>query len=101
MSLMPRQQWTIAARPYHPIFLNVIHRALNLSEGHRLGLTEEMPVLDLTGPGAFTDAVFNYLLVRWGVEPEQVAGITEPTRFGDVLVYPAQSFSVCLPSCLC
>jgi alpha 1,6-mannosyltransferase len=57
-------------------------------------MPDEDSVMDMTGPGAFTDAVFNYLLVRWGVQPDQVSGITEATRFGDVLVYPMSSFTV-------
>jgi hypothetical protein len=32
-----------------------------------------------------SDAVFTYLLVRYGVHPQQLIGIEKPTRVGDVL----------------
>lgn len=32
-----------------------------------------------------SDAVFRYLLARWGVYPRDISGATGPVRIGDVL----------------
>jgi alpha 1,6-mannosyltransferase len=45
----------------------------------------ETSALKLTGPGPYTDAVLRYLLVRYGVRPQQLRNIYQPVRVGDVL----------------
>ena len=53
-------QWTIAAQPGHPIFLDAINRALekwDKAVANKEDLTKIDP-LQWTGPGPFTDAVF-------------------------------------------
>jgi alpha 1,6-mannosyltransferase len=47
--------------------------------------TPTLGALDLTGPGPFTDAVLRYLVVRYGVTPDQLRNIKGPVRVGDVL----------------
>jgi hypothetical protein len=32
-----------------------------------------------------SDAVFRYLLTRWGVHPKEISGASGPIRVGDVL----------------
>jgi hypothetical protein len=43
----------MAARPHHPVFLDVIDYALTSAEAYRLGNAKEEPVLDMTGPGCW------------------------------------------------
>jgi alpha 1,6-mannosyltransferase len=39
----------------------------------------------VTGPAQFTDAVLRYLLVQYGVNPEQLVGMEDGALIGDVL----------------
>ncbi|KAF9520626.1 glycosyltransferase family 32 protein [Hydnum rufescens UP504] len=87
-------QWTIAAQPGHPIFLDAINRALekwNEAIANNEDLTKIDP-LQWTGPGPFTDAVFRYILARHGIGTQSIAGSTVPIRIGDVLILPSHSF---------
>ncbi|WVQ83100.1 hypothetical protein IAT38_005238 [Cryptococcus sp. DSM 104549] len=93
-------QWTIMAKRGHPVLLDVIghglRRAREVRDMERDGREEvsdkDANILEWSGPGAFTDAVFRYLLVRYGFHPEQVSGIKQPLRVGDVLIMPPNSF---------
>jgi alpha 1,6-mannosyltransferase len=50
-------------------------------------------VLNLTGPGLFTDAVFWYLESRLGVTMQDLQGLDEPRLIGDILILPQTAFS--------
>lgn len=63
-------QWTIAAQPGHPVFLDVLNRIVArwLDEERRVlkgrsweGDDEDATVLDWTGPGPWSDAVVRYV----------------------------------------
>ena len=43
------------------------------------------PQLDSTGPGAFSDAIFRYLLVQYGVTPHDLLNMEDGAVIGDVL----------------
>ncbi|EIW73490.1 hypothetical protein TREMEDRAFT_16005, partial [Tremella mesenterica DSM 1558] len=87
-------QWTLLAKPNHPVMLDVLGRGLRKARKSRLeGISQRSEnILDWTGPGVFTDAVLRYLLVRYGVLPQQISGITRPLRIGDVVIMPLHSF---------
>ncbi|KAL0255722.1 hypothetical protein I308_100529 [Cryptococcus tetragattii IND107] len=92
-------QWTIMANRGHPVLLDVIGMALRKCEEIRqMELNngevrkEDVNILDWSGPGAFTDAVFRYLLVRYGFHPTQASGLKEPLKVGDVIIMPVHSF---------
>ncbi|OCF54827.1 hypothetical protein L486_07482 [Kwoniella mangroviensis CBS 10435] len=91
-------QWTIASKKGHPILLDVIGHALEkvreLREAEERGweVDDEQDILEWSGPGAFTDAVFRYLLIRYGFHPKSVSGYDKPLRVGDVLIMPVYSF---------
>lgn len=53
---------------------------------------EDVNILDWSGPGVFTDAVFRYLLVRYGFHPTQASGLKDPLQIGDVIIMPVHSF---------
>ncbi|WVQ72773.1 hypothetical protein IAR50_002333 [Cryptococcus sp. DSM 104548] len=97
-------QWTIVGKRGHPVFLDVVGHALGWGEkvrideqrGKRTGEAErekkDGEILEWSGPGAFTDAVFRYLLVRYGFHPEEASGLKKPLRVGDVVLMPVNSF---------
>lgn len=58
-------QWTIAAQPGHPVFLDVLDRVVQkwraaVKNGEDLS---KVDVLQWTGPGAWTDAVIRLVHV--------------------------------------
>ena len=95
-------QWTLMAKPGHPVFETVVARVIYHLEylariqntdlaGLKVGKKE---VLEATGPGAFTDAVMENLSNTMGrkVEWSEVQGLKEPILFGDVLILPIDGF---------
>ncbi|RSH85697.1 membrane-bound alpha-1,6- mannosyltransferase Initiation-specific [Saitozyma podzolica] len=87
-------QWTFLAKPYHPIFLDVLETAVATIESYRdQGVKENWSeVLDITGPGPFTDAVLRYLLVEYGVAPQEIQNLQQAAIIGDVLLLPLHAF---------
>lgn len=84
-------QWTLVAQPFHPVFIDAVSQIIKTSQLIRGGMPDP-GALDYTGPSMFSDAVFKYLLVEYGVHPQQLIGLKRPTRIGDVLVLPRGSF---------
>lgn len=85
-------QWTILSKPFHPILLDVLGQSLSTSKSVRGGDMAPPDILEWTGPGVFTDAVMRYLLIRWGVRPEELSGLEKAKRFGDIVIMPLHSF---------
>lgn len=108
-------QWTMMARPNHPIFLDAVRHGLykykEVREREAMGEeyhASQLDILNWFGPGALsvlsltegecaadtlsTDAVFRYLLVRHGVHPRELRDITQPVRYGDITILPEGSF---------
>ncbi|KAG8887645.1 membrane-bound alpha-1,6- mannosyltransferase Initiation-specific [Tulasnella sp. 332] len=50
-------------------------------------------VLEWTGPGAFTDAVFRYLEARYNFTWRELPKLEKPLRVGDVVILPITGFS--------
>jgi alpha 1,6-mannosyltransferase len=96
-------QWTIMSKPGHPLMEATVERVIKalwaFAESQNTTLSEIQPsyhdVLGLTGPGAFTDAVFQYLSHVTGgkVTAVDLSGQTRPMLFGDVLILPINSFA--------
>ncbi len=83
-------------RPSHPVFLTILESAFAMEAAYQAGKTTEPKVLDLTGPGQLADALFEHLLLRYGIVPEQITGLGEQDaiRAGDVLIYNRRAFQV-------
>lgn len=95
-------QWTLMARPGHPILLDAVARSLAKTEqierdreaaAARNETYIDEWALEWTGPGVFTDCVYRYLLSRYGVTPADLIEARQPVRVGDVLILPSRSFS--------
>ncbi|ORY32116.1 hypothetical protein BCR39DRAFT_59383 [Naematelia encephala] len=88
-------QWTFLAKPFHPVFLDVLETATHdITQRHQSGKGEDswQAILDGTGPGPFTDAVLRYLLIQYGVAPSQLRGMEDGALIGDVLLLPLHAF---------
>ncbi|KAK4684119.1 hypothetical protein P7C73_g6083, partial [Tremellales sp. Uapishka_1] len=84
-------QWTIVAKPFHPIFLDTLTSIFHDIERGNVNATAGAS--HVTGPGPFTDAVLRYLLVQYGVTPADLRGQWQTLRIGDILLLPANMFA--------
>ena len=95
-------QRTMMAKPRHPIFEAIVARmvyhfqylaSIEDTDLADLDIAEE-EVLEVTGPGAFTDAMMEGLNNAMGrkVEWSEVQGLKEPKLFSDILILPINGF---------
>lgn len=107
-------QWTIQAKLGHPMLRELIariteHTLVREANGQLkkvLGKDEGGDIMNWTGPGLFTDIVFEYLnnvqlpsdearaqqatpIITW----ESFTGLTDPKLVADVMILPITSFS--------
>ncbi|WVQ77475.1 hypothetical protein IAR50_007161 [Cryptococcus sp. DSM 104548] len=79
----------LVAKPFHPIMLDTVATIAQLAE---TGELKTLSPLELTGPGPFTDAVFRYLLVQYGITPSDLRVLREPVRVGDILILQEEAW---------
>ncbi|WVR00080.1 hypothetical protein IAU59_007222 [Kwoniella sp. CBS 9459] len=79
----------LVSKPFHPIMLDTL---ATISELVDSGVAKQLSPLDLTGPGPFSDAVFRYLLVQYGVTPDDLRALRGPVRVGDVLILQEEAW---------
>lgn len=99
-------QWTIQAKPGHPVLREVITRitteVLEMKKSGRLASFLDKNIVDLTGPAIWTDTIMDYFndpryfdtknsgeKIDW----HQFTGMETSKRVGDVVVLPITSFS--------
>ncbi|KAH6646118.1 nucleotide-diphospho-sugar transferase [Truncatella angustata] len=94
------QQWTLATVPGHPIFEDITEHIMaslqNYTMAYDTTLSElklsDREILRATGPGAWTGAVWRYIQVCGVTDLRDLSYMTEPTLFGDLLVFPVNGF---------
>lgn len=101
-------QWTIQAKPGHPVLRDIVatitEDTLKLKRSSKLrdGKVPEKGIMEFTGPGVWTDAIFSYFnnkeyfdftSRRSNVSYSDFFGIKEHKLVGDVVVLPITSFS--------
>jgi len=103
-------QWTIQAKPGHPILreivANITEEVLQRKEAGTLGhrTKSDDGVMELTGPGIWTDKIFGYFndneyfdlrrsKVGGNISWEHFTGMIAAKKVGDVVVLPITSFS--------
>lgn len=94
-------QWTIQSRPRHPILVEVVARitekTLFLHHQGRLDGNETMEeILDHTGPGIWTDAIFTHFnksQQHARIDNATFFNLREPMILDDALILPITSFS--------
>ena len=94
--------WTMMVKPGHFILKMIVDRVV--AQLHALAQKQNttiagiqasyMDVMDTTGPGIFSQSIYQGLSQVSGqvVEPSSLTGMKEPRLFGNVLVLPVTSF---------
>ncbi|ROW10223.1 hypothetical protein VMCG_01961 [Cytospora schulzeri] len=99
-------QWTIQAKPGHPVLRDVVSRitaeTLRRKRAGSLAGFQDKNVIEFTGPAIWTDTVFEYFndpryfvlgegegLIDW----KNFTGMETAKKVGDVIVLPITSFS--------
>jgi alpha 1,6-mannosyltransferase len=101
-------QWTIQAKSGHPVLLDIVARItektnrMKAAGGFKKGKDLIKSIMDHTGPGIWTDSVFDYLNNEdyfdfssraTNVSYSEFFNIKEAKKIGDVVVLPITSFS--------
>lgn len=100
-------QWTIQAKPGHPVLRDIVARITTETLERKYANTLDLPttkdrgsqIINWTGPGIWTDIVFEYFNksaatadappVSW----HNFTGLTDAYQVSDVMVLPITSFS--------
>ncbi|KAF1983282.1 glycosyltransferase family 32 protein [Aulographum hederae CBS 113979] len=89
-------QYTFGASAGHPVLLDALTRIVAVFPAIAAdpsSSTDDRKVFEYTGPQMWANAVWRYLLARWGFDFRKLAGMTRPVRVGDVLILPFGSFA--------
>ncbi|KAF4963361.1 hypothetical protein FSARC_8611 [Fusarium sarcochroum] len=99
-------QWTIQAKPGHPVLGNIITRVtqqtLKLKAQGKLAKFVDRDVVEFTGPAVWTDAIMEYFndkryfdlsQSKGPIDYKNFTGMETSKRVGDVVVLPITSFS--------
>ncbi|EFX02215.1 alpha-mannosyltransferase [Grosmannia clavigera kw1407] len=99
-------QWTIQAKPGHPVLRSIVARitteTLRLKQAGTLQGQLGRSVVEFTGPAVWTDLVFAYFnderyfdmsASKGSIDWRNFTGMDAPKRVGDVIVLPITSFS--------
>ena len=99
-------QWTIQAKPGHPVLQEIVAKitedTLRMKRAGTLSIDATNTVVEFTGPGVWTDTVFDYFnndeyfdmsTGQGNITWEQFTGITQAKKVGDVVVLPITCFS--------
>ncbi|KAL7800125.1 glycosyltransferase family 32 protein [Trichoderma ceciliae] len=99
-------QWTIQAKPGHPVLRDIISRITNstltLKKAGKLSSFQGNGVVDLTGPAVWTDTIMDYFNderffdmehSKGKIDYRNFTGMETSKRVGDVVVLPITGFS--------
>jgi alpha 1,6-mannosyltransferase len=99
-------QWTIQAKPGHPVLrdvvANITEETLKRRKAGLLTGFKDMHVIEFTGPGIWTDAIFRFMnderyfdmsKSKGDITWRNFTGMRDPKKIGDVVVLPITSFS--------
>ena len=87
-------QWTFGARPCHPILKRLIDRIVNVSSTMQQTPINYATIINWTGPGMWTDTIFDYLNETYNVEWTSLKRLNQSRLIGDVLVLPITAFQL-------
>lgn len=94
-------QWTIQSKPGHPVLVDIVTSITTETlQRQRLGELDKMhmkSVMEFTGPGIWTDAVFHHFdhdpSLKGEITWHTFVNLTQSLKVADVVVLPITSFS--------
>ncbi|RMZ75293.1 hypothetical protein DV738_g5555, partial [Chaetothyriales sp. CBS 135597] len=101
-------QWTIQSKPGHPVLLDIVARITDATlkmkrqNSFKKGKALIKSIMEFTGPGVWTDAIFDYFnhpdyfdfsQQQPNIWYSDFFNLETPKRVGDVIVLPITSFS--------
>jgi mannosyltransferase OCH1-like enzyme len=85
-------QWTFASMPKHPILKRMIDNVAKQTRkfiNSKLGYSS---VMDWTGPGVWTDTIFDYINETYHIESRTVSKLQHGRLVGDIYFLPIPAF---------
>ena len=85
-------QWTFASAPNHPILKRIIDNIAKQTKFSIRSALSILTVLDWTGPGIWTDTIFDYINETYHVEWTTLSKLKHGRLIGDVYFLPKGAF---------
>lgn len=85
-------QWTFASTPQHPILKRVIDKIAQQTKIFSKNKITMQIVFNWTGPGIWTDTVFDYIKETYNIEWTKFSKLKKSKLAGDVYVVPPAGF---------
>jgi mannosyltransferase OCH1-like enzyme len=92
-------QWSMSSVAYHPAMKAVVDRIMRHSTSfmRRLEIAkakgEHLNIMDWTGPGVWTDAIFEYIDLTYNITWEELQSLEHGMQIDDIYVLPITGFS--------
>jgi len=86
-------QWTIAAKPRHPMLEKVIMKIHEISQQKTNKTISKDDILNWTGPGMWTDTILEYIKDTHGVDYKEFKNLRHGKRVDDIYILPRSGFS--------
>ncbi|GJD11858.1 Initiation-specific alpha-1,6-mannosyltransferase [Galdieria sulphuraria] len=83
--------WTVASMPYHPLIANMVHICIQKLVQMKTDDLKTYDVMDFAGPGAWTDAVLEYIS-PFGYSGDDIYATKVPLKVQDIYILPAAGF---------
>jgi hypothetical protein len=96
-------QWTYYSRKAHPILKFVtqrISRQIKYNQMRNINLAD-LDVMDVTGPGIWTDAILDYILAAKGVDLKETVKCGEFYKLDDICILDVMGFANSIPHSDC
>jgi alpha 1,6-mannosyltransferase len=85
-------QWTFASVPKHPILERMIHKIKEQTKILHNSSLNQQTVFNWTGPGIWTDVIFDYLKEKYNVEWSTLLQLKRGRLIGDIYIVPVAGF---------
>ncbi|KXN67679.1 glycosyltransferase family 32 protein [Conidiobolus coronatus NRRL 28638] len=96
-------QWTYYSRKAHPMLKFVtqrISRQIEYNQVRNISLAD-LDVMDVTGPGIWTDAILDYVLAAKGVDLKETVKCGEFYKIDDICILDVMGFANSIPHSDC
>jgi alpha 1,6-mannosyltransferase len=85
-------QWTFASTPKHPILKRMIDNIAKQTDKFIDGKLNISVVMDWTGPGLWTDTIFDYINETYHIEWSTLTKVKRGRLIGDIYLLPIPAF---------